>query len=129
MRQLVFPVFLFEDVEVFFAPLKHLVDYREQGFAEFSNLIFRTGRKLRIDGLFHKSILNHFLQLNVKDTRCRLGQTFMNLAGPHRFSRTEFVEYARFPFGFYEAHCQPQRTIEVYGYLLFVCHKIFLMQS
>lgn len=40
MRQLSIPILLLEDIEMFFPPLKHPVDYWQQGFAEFSNLIF-----------------------------------------------------------------------------------------
>lgn len=114
----------FKELRVLSTPLYHRIDDRYQGLSERRNGIFRTGRKLRVNGFRHKAVFNQFFQLQVEHTGRGFGENAVQLARPQRLT-TQLTQYTRLPLRVYQAHCQAQGAVQINRNLSLV-HIIYM---
>ena len=76
------------------APVKHLVYYRDERQAEFSDPVFGARWKFGIDGFFHKTIFHHLLQLDVEHSGSGFRKASVDFTWPLRLTATQLIKNA-----------------------------------
>ena len=114
-----FAVLAFEKRRIARSPRNHRVDDRQQRSPQLRQRILRTGRQFGIDGLGDQAVLDQLPELKVQHPRCGFGQLPVQFARAQR-PVAQLVQNTGLPFRVHQAHGQPQRAIQIDGYLSFV---------